>query len=594
MFRAFNDNLSLRKRFGITFVVLVLIPLLFLSLIIAFFQYERTSNDYLNSNHYAVADIPEKLATDFDFAFNFANIVYEDYDINMFLNTKFSSAQDFYDKYNSYGVTKIIDFYARQSEYISNPVIYTNNSTVFGSTENLMQMDKTIIESGWYTAFMQSGNDHFVYFDEETRYASVLRRLNYNRTSTYTHIIKIDIDLDYVQDMLDDTGIPLTAYFFGDKSTPIYTWENGYVPMHDSIEYGLLEETEMTDDLALVFTNPVDYYGSLKFIVVMKPNSFLSIDLLVSSLLPLLITLVASLLFMRSMQNNYIKRVEQLVSAIDINEYINDSNASPDDKPKRIKKSSNNELNIVENTIEEMSSRIHDLIKESYALEMEKNQAEIRRKQSELNSLLSQINPHYLFNVLNAIRLKSIIKGEKETARIILYVSKIMRKSITWNEDVIPLSEEINFIKEYLAIEKYRFEDKLNYEINVDDETAFYEIPKMTLQPFVENACVHGVEDVIGEGTVLINVKKMENERFLFEITNPITDQFTDKIKDQIIGYYKGNFDVDTKSVGLKNTFARLRYYYDDFDFNITKTQNQTTFSLILPSKTARRKENEQ
>ncbi|MBR2495693.1 MAG: hypothetical protein IKB66_00415, partial [Clostridia bacterium] len=88
MFRAFNDNLSLRKRFGITFVVFVLIPLLFLSLIIAFFQYERTSNDYLNSNHYAVADIPEKLATDFDFAFNFANIVYEDYDINMFLNTK--------------------------------------------------------------------------------------------------------------------------------------------------------------------------------------------------------------------------------------------------------------------------------------------------------------------------------------------------------------------------------------------------------------------------------------------------------------------------------------------------------------------------
>lgn len=586
-----RDNMPLRKRFVITFVVFVLLPILLLSLILATAQYNNNQQEYTTTRRYMIADIPETLYSNFDFAFDFAAVIYKDYDINRFLNEKFQDATDFYDKYSYYDVKKLIDFYAAQSRTsdIKTPVIYTSNPTVYGSTDCLSRMDNNkVLDSNWYKAYLEAGKDVFVYFDEETRYASIIRKLDYNGMATYDHIIKIDIDIDNIDPALSETGIPCIAYLFGDTSTPIYTWDNGYEPSLSVTDYALLESDNIGEDLSLVFSQNVDYYGTIRFIVVMKKMDFLTKDIILSTILPLLITLVAAFVFMQYMQRNYIKKIESLVSAIDINEYI--FNDTKDDKPKTRKKKTNNELAIVEETMEEMSQRIHALIKESYDLEMEKNQAEIRRKQSELNSLLSQINPHYLFNVLNAIRLKSIIKGEKETAKIILYVSKIMRQSITWNEDVISLSEELNFIKEYLAIEKYRFEDKLSYDINISEDANLCEIPKMCLQPFVENACVHGIQNVIGKGNISINVKKTDEEHFEFSITNPKVD-FSEEKKQMILGYYHGNFNVDTKSVGLKNTFARLRYYYDDFGFDITNDEENVTFSLVLPVKTDRRAE---
>lgn len=584
-----RDNIPLRTKFVITFVTFVLLPILLLNLILATVQYNSKLQEYTTTHKYMMSDVPDTLYSNFDFALSFINVIYKDHDINDFLNTTFTDATDFYDKYSYYDIIKIIDFYAAQSENIQTPVIYTANPTVYGSTACLSRIDTNkVVDASWYKAFVESGKDTFIFFDEETRYASIIRTLDNNKMARFNHFIKIDIDLEYVTRGLEETGTPCVAYLFGDTSTPIYTWDSGYTPTQKTSDYALLEKDTVGEDLCLVFSQNVDYYGSLRFIVVMKKMDFLSRDLIFSTVLPLLVTLLASLLFMQYMQRNYIKRIESLVSAIDINEYINNT-SSDADVPKRRKKKSNNELAIVEETMEEMSAKIHALIKESYDLEMEKNQAEIRRKQSELNSLLSQINPHYLFNVLNAIRLKSIIKGEKETAKIILYVSKIMRQSITWNEDVISLSEELNFIKEYLAIEKYRFEDKLNYEINISEDANLCEIPKMCLQPFVENACVHGIQNVIGSGTITIDVKKTDEDHFEFSITNPKVD-FSEEKKQMILGYYHGNFNVDTKSVGLKNTFARLRYYYDDFGFDIVSDDENVTFTLVLPVHTDRRK----
>lgn len=586
-----RDNMPLRTRFAITFIVFVLVPILLLSLILATVQYNSKLQEYNTTRRYMVADIPESLYSSFDFAFDFASVIYKDYDINRFLNEKFTDATDFYDKYSYYDVKKLIDFYAAQSRNsdIKTPIIYTSNPTVYGSTDCLTRIDTNkVIDANWYKAYREVGKDVFVFFDEQTKYASIIRKLDYDGMATYEHLIKIDIDIENISAAIAESEIPCVAYLFGDTSTPIYTWENGYEPTLSVTDYALLEADNIGDDLSLVFTQNVDYYGTIRFIIVMKKMDFLTEDILLSTILPLLITLFAAFLFMQYMQRNYIKKIESLVSAIDINEYIN--SGSKDDKPKARKKKTSNELTIVEETMEEMSQRIHALIKESYDLEMEKNQAEIRRKQSELNSLLSQINPHYLFNVLNAIRLKSIIKGEKETAKIILYVSKIMRQSITWNEDVISLSEELNFIKEYLAIEKYRFEDKLAYEINISEDANLCEIPKMCLQPFVENACVHGIQNVIGKGNITINVRKTDDDHFEFAITNPKVD-FSDEKKQMILGYYHGNFNVDTKSVGLKNTFARLRYYYDDFGFDITEDDENVTFALVLPVHTDRKAE---
>ncbi|MEG1804866.1 MAG: histidine kinase [Clostridia bacterium] len=574
-----DNKISMRTRFTFMFILFILLPILILNFVLAILQIQRVSTQYITSNKYALSDVPLSLKNDFDFAFNYSNVVYNDYDINMFLNTNFKSPKDFYDKYSSYSINKIFDFYANQSQNIGAPEIFSNNPTMTGETANLKKIDNDVKKKAWYVDFIKSGKDVFLYVDKETRYASVIRKLNLNTSAPYENFVRIIIDLDYVEENFLNTKIPCSAYLFGDGSLPLYVWDCGFKPLNDVSHYGLLQEDTSSDELSLVYSYNIDYYGDLRVVIVIDKPFPLDKDIIMITAISLCVTLLASFLFMRSMQKNYIQRIEGLVSNIDINEFIN-----PDDKTEKSKKKPkiHNELTIVEETMENMSKQVHALIKEAYTLEMEKNQAEIRRKQSELNSLLSQINPHYLFNVLNAIRLKCIIKGEKETAKIILYVSKIFRQSITWNEDVITLNEEINFIKEYLAIEKYRFEDKLNYEINVKEELLSCEIPKMALQPFVENACVHGVQNTISQGNITIDVDDVDENSYSFTITNPVVD-FSDEIKNQIIGYSKGDFDVDTKSVGLKNTFARLRHYYDDFGFDIVKNDDTVSFKLILP-----------
>ena len=592
MFKKFENKMSLRKRFSLLFIFLILVPIVLLNIFVASVQLERASNQHLTSTKYEFSPISQEFISDVKFAFNYASIIYEDYDINMFLNTKFKNSKDFYEKYSSYYINKTVDFFANQSPNIKTPKIYSDNATMTGETEILIQIDDTVRNQDWYIEFQESGKDVFFHVDEKTRYASVVRNLNLNESSSIENIIRIVIDLDYVADNLSNIDIDTMVYLFGENSLPLYSWDNGYTPTHESSYYRLVEKDLTSDDLILVFNNNIDNYGDMSLVFISKTAPFFSLDVIISTAISLLFTLLASLLFMRTMEKNYINKIESLVSSIDVNEFIRTQNPDDDDdnddNPKPPKMKTNNELTIVAQTLENMSTQIHALIKEAYTLEMEKNQADIRRKQSELNSLLSQINPHYLFNVLNAIRLKCIIKGEKETAKIILYVSKIFRQSITWNEDIITLHEELNFIKEYLAIEKYRFEDKLSYELNIKEELFACEVPKMTLQPFVENACVHGVQNTIGNGLIVIDVEEVDIDHYSFTITNPAAN-FSSAIKDQIIGYSVGNFDVDTKSVGLKNTFARLRHYYDDFKFDIIQREGVVSFQLILPKQSTKK-----
>lgn len=98
-----------------------------------------------------------------------------------------------------------------------------------------------------------------------------------------------------------------------------------------------------------------------------------------------------------------------------------------------------------------------------------------------------------MFNALESIRLKACVKGEIETAQMIKYMAKMFRNLIEWDDNIITVREEIAFLDEFLHIQEYRFEDEFSYEIHVQEEAYECKIPKMILQPLVENACVHGI-----------------------------------------------------------------------------------------------------
>lgn len=142
-------------------------------------------------------------------------------------------------------------------------------------------------------------------------------------------------------------------------------------------------------------------------------------------------------------------------------------------------------------------------------------------KHIELSALQSQINPHFLYNTLDSIRSEALVNHQTEIAKMTEYLSRFFRYCISGVEKIVKLSEEIRHIKDYFYIQKYRFGDKLNMEIHIEDESLTeYYVPKITLQPIVENAIVHGLETVCRNGKLDIYIFSTENDLYIKIVDN--------------------------------------------------------------------------
>lgn len=189
----------------------------------------------------------------------------------------------------------------------------------------------------------------------------------------------------------------------------------------------------------------------------------------------------------------------------------------------------------------------------------------VERQSAELLALRSQINPHFLFNALESIRMHSVLKKEKETADMIEKLSVLQRQYVDWGDDFVKMDVEMEFVKAYLGIQKYRFGGRLSYEIQMDEECGMFQIPKLTLVTFVENACVHGIESKSVSGWIFVRVYRRDGEMCI-EIEDTgrgmekeEMDRLLWKMRHASIGILK-----EKGRVGILNACLRLKLYTDE------------------------------
>ena len=189
-------------------------------------------------------------------------------------------------------------------------------------------------------------------------------------------------------------------------------------------------------------------------------------------------------------------------------------------------------------------------------------------REAELKALKTQINPHFLFNTLNSLNAL-VIKDPKKTREIITRLGNMLRYVLEGSEsNFVPLRREIEFVEDYLAIEKTRMGEKLKFYVNVDKNLLEVRVPPIILQPLVENAIKHGVAKKPGGGWVRIDVKEDKGNLKCQVIDNCGKLSPPDK---------NLNTNVN-QGLGLRNIRERLRcIYHDDFSFNI---ENNTTLGV--------------
>ena len=189
----------------------------------------------------------------------------------------------------------------------------------------------------------------------------------------------------------------------------------------------------------------------------------------------------------------------------------------------------------------------------------------VERQRAELLALRSQINPHFLFNTLESIRMHSVIKKEKETAEMIEKLAVLQRQYVEWGEDMVKVSKEMDFVQTYLDIQKYRFSSRLSYEIEMDERCGDFRIPKLTIVTFVENACVHGIESKSSAGWIFVRIY-LEDMYMHIEIED--TGKGMEKEGMESLLWKMRNASIELlqekERVGIMNACLRLKMKTDD------------------------------
>ncbi len=197
--------------------------------------------------------------------------------------------------------------------------------------------------------------------------------------------------------------------------------------------------------------------------------------------------------------------------------------------------------------------------------------AQLHERESELLLLQAQINPHFLYNTLDSLYCMAMIEDNEKIASMVESLSNIFKLSLNKGKTMIKVSEEIRHIQEYMAIQNYRFNGRFDLQIDIDEALLDYEMIKLILQPFVENAILHGLEKKLGPGWVRIEGRLIDAKAMCF------------KIMDNGVGI--ADMERIRQGYGIQNVKERIRLCYGEgYGVEVrSKVGFGTEVSLIIP-----------
>jgi two-component system sensor histidine kinase YesM len=218
----------------------------------------------------------------------------------------------------------------------------------------------------------------------------------------------------------------------------------------------------------------------------------------------------------------------------------------------------NNEVGILTHSFNNMTNKIDELMQEIVYEQEEKRKLEMR-------ALQSQINPHFLYNTLDSIIWMAEGNKNREVVQMTASLAKLMRQSISNEAQLISIKQEMEYIQSYLTIQKMRYRDKLEFNIEVEEQIKQASIIKLLLQPIVENAIYHGLKYKEDKGNLNIRGYR-DKDNIIIEVIDDGVGMSEDKVCN-IFEEHKVNYNLN--GVGIYNVMSRIKLYYGE-EYGIT------------------------
>ncbi|CAM3561929.1 sensor histidine kinase [Marinicrinis lubricantis] len=584
--RKWND-IKLRNKLMIAFIFVVFIPVMIVGLFLTNELRQGAMKDAVEQTTVNMDRVKQRIMELLHVPIDISNKLLFDDRLRDLVNHKYETQFEMVQAYKDYP-----DFerYMQFSQEVANIKMYTQNTTMIMNWE-FFPADDTIKSTAWYqSALNERGVIGWHYLEDETKdnekFLSLVRRINFDNYLN-ENVLVITIDPSYLHSVVDSE--PFDTLIVDDQNNIITAnrenWINQQLtdifPDIDLSHSGKLDTEWDGENVNIMIEelNPEASHNGLRVItifsvdsIVKDANAFSRLGMSV-----ILVSVIVALILIVWVSSLLTKRFLKLSKSI--------SKVARGDLDTMVMIDGNDEFGQLSRQFNFMVRSIKELMQEVHETNMQKKQLELKQNEIKLKMMASQINPHFLFNALESIRMKAHIKGETEIAEVVKLLGRLMRKNLEVGGHQIAIKDEFEMVRCYLEIQKFRYGDRLNFDLELDPAAQQMLVPPLIIQPLVENAVIHGLEGKeSGEGYLSVKASLVDHILQVEVSDNGVG--ISDSRMKAILQMLEDTEESSRNRIGMRNVHNRLQMLYgEEHGLKIdSKPGIGTTIRFSIPS----------
>lgn len=588
----FFHNATIKRQLYTIYTAVVVVPILLLGTFLMMYIYHMMVNyymDLLKSDNYRVRTVLFDITME---VYGISKDISFDDGVRKILSEEFDKRQAYVSAVDS---NAVLSQYAETYAEVSKIEIYTDNPYLM-DYKLFKRTSEEIENMEWYRQAMSKTGVFWMQIPWEDGYRDskwelcLIKKIQLIN-SPYHAVLVIHIDENYLRMWADSNEY--ISVMSVDRGPVFYSSERNLVgrAQPGSVDYDApyfrytgLTETDGRKCFIDISMFRAYQSSSRIYLCTLNPKGFYNIQSILYMCAAVILTaLVIPAIMIHIFTRYFTNRVNTLRQQM--------HKASTQDYELIDSFHGHDELSQAFEDLQVMVQNIKEQEAKTYEAQLKEQELLIRQQEMEFKMLASQINPHFLYNTLETIRMKALTAGDKEAATATKLLGKSMRYVLeNTGTSYTTLKEELDHLDAYMEIQRLRFGDRVQYKKNVEDglELSKYNILPLLLQPMVENAIVHGMEEVEEGGKIVLSVytRQMDDRKLLLIDV----DDNGCGMDEVTLGRLRRNIEVRdmsrNKSIGLYNINQRMKLHYGDgYRIHIYSEPGQgTRIRLIIPT----------
>jgi two-component system sensor histidine kinase YesM len=474
-------------------------------------------------------------------------------------------------------------------------LILEQGQVISSSDEGEIATVQDLKDEYWYESIPPSGVPRVFgriipWKDRQEPVISIVKRIVSPRTLKPFGMLIIDVNYKRLQDVarkvqLGESG---KGYLFIVDEQGRYVYHPSHTVIGTAVNPDIVKVLQNTDSGSLIThekqrnlltfstSESLDWQivTSISYQELMKSTEYIGRTLFMTTAIFMVLAYILSIGFAASLVRP-IKRLHQYMKRVEIGDLR--GNMTVDSK---------DEIGVLSHGFNKMVERLSELLDEIYFSKLKETEMHLRQKDTELQMLQSQINPHFLYNSLETIRGMALEHDMDEISMMSASLARLLRYNVKGSSLSVSVKQEIEIAEIYLKIQKFRFEDRLDYVFDLPPWVMEEQMAKFTLQPLIENSIVHGLEHQLGTLQVKLTAERMNDHCFVIYITDTGPGIAPEKLYTLIQELEsKESQNAQLGRIGLMNVHRRVRHIFGE-QYGITiasEMGNGTRIGVVLP-----------